>query len=435
MKDLYAYIDSRRKEAVEFLRKLISFDSTFQEQGIYGKEGMVQQWLYEQLSDWGFEAILQEPENEKIKNLPDYNPGHQYEGRPNLIAIHRGKGGGKSILLNGHIDTVPLDDLEKWRYHPLSGTITDGKIYGRGSCDMKAGLAAMILAVKYLNDYGLTHAGDIIVESVVDEEGGGNGTLACVAEGYRADAAIVTEPTNLEIYCASRGVYLLEVEVIGRPSHACFKWQGVNAIEKGMKIAVGLKELECEWLAKRYNPYLPSPTITLGEIQGGISAATVPGTCIMRFDIKYLPYEIDRKGIRKEVNGEEIKKEIESYIDRICEGDEWLRKHPVRKNWYLSVMPHSIDTEHPILTTLGCAGKRVLGNEPYLSGLPSGADARHLQNTGRIPTVLFGPGDMQNAHSIDEWVSEQDYMDAVKILADTIYHWTNEQNNKGEDRK
>lgn len=430
MKDLYAYIDSRKKEAVEFLRKLISFDSTFQEQGVYGKEGMAQHWLYEQLSDWGFEVMLKEPENEKIKNLPDYNSGHQYEGRPNLIAAHRGKGGGKSILLNGHIDTVPLDDLEKWRYHPLSGMVVDGKIYGRGSCDMKAGLAAMILAVKYLDDYGLTHAGDIIVESVVDEEGGGNGTLACVAEGYRADAAIVTEPTNLEIYCASRGVYLLEVEVAGKPSHACFKWQGVNAIEKGMKIAAGLKELESEWLAKRHNPYLPSPTITLGEIQGGISAATVPGTCIMRFDIKYLPYEMDRKGSKKEVNGEEVKKEVEDCIDRICEGDEWLREHPVRKNWYLSVMPHSIDTEHPILTALNCAGKRVLGNEPYLSGLPSGADARHLQNTGGIPTVLFGPGDMQNAHSINEWVSEQDYMDAVKILADTIYHWTNEQNNK-----
>lgn len=430
MKDLYAYIDSRKEEATEFLRKLISFDSTFREQGVYGKEGAAQQWLYEQLSAWGFETVLKEPENEVIKDLPDYNPGHRYEGRPNLIAVHRGKGGGKSILLNGHIDTVPLDDLGKWTYHPLSGTIADGKIYGRGACDMKAGLAAMILAVKYLSDCGLTHAGDIIVESVVDEEGGGNGTLACVAEGYTADAAIVTEPTNLEIYCASRGVYLLEVEVAGKPSHACFKWQGVNAVEKGMKIAAGLKELECEWLAKRHNPYLPSPTITLGEIQGGISAATVPGSCIMRFDVKYLPYETDRKGSKKRVSGEEIKREVESCIDRICEGDEWLRNHPVGKNWYLSVMPHSIETGHPILDTLGCAGERVLGKKPYLSGLPSGADARHLQNTGGIPTILFGPGDMQNAHSINEWVAQQDYVDAVKILADAIYHWTNEQKDR-----
>lgn len=426
MKELFTYIDSQREEAVKFLQKLISFDSTFQEQGVRGNEGAAQQWLYEQLSAWGFEVALEEPDNEKIKDLPDYNSGHQYEQRPNLIAVHRGSGGGKSILLNGHIDTVPLDDLGKWTYHPLSGIVSDGKIFGRGACDMKAGLAAMILAVKYLNDFGLRHAGDIVLESVVDEEGGGNGTLACVANGYRADAAIVTEPTSLEIYCASRGVYLLEVEVTGKPSHACFKWQGVNAVEKGMHIASGLKELEREWLAKRHNPYLPSPTITLGEIHGGISAATVPGTCIMRFDIKYLPYEVDNKGSKKLIDGEDIKKEIENYIDMICEGDEWLRKHPVKKNWYLSVMPHSIDTEHPILTTVGKAGKQVLGKEPHLSGLPSGADARHLQNTGGIPTILFGPGDMRNAHSIDEWVSEQDYINAVKILADTIYHWTNE---------
>ncbi len=427
MKDLFAYIDSRREEAVAFLQTLISFDSTFQEQGIRGNEGAAQQWLYEQLSGWGFEVTLQEVDNEKIKSLPDYNPNHQYEGRPNLIAIHRGSGDGKSILLNGHIDTVPLDDLEKWTYPPLGGKRRDGKIYGRGACDMKAGLAAMILAVKYMNDLGMSHRGDIILESVVDEEGGGNGTLACVAEGYRTDAAIVTEPTNLEIYCASRGVYLLELEVTGKPSHACFKWQGVNAVEKGMEIASGLRELERKWLAKRHNPYLPSPTITLGEIQGGISAATVPGTCIMRFDIKYLPYEVDEQGQKKEVCGEEVKKEVEDYIDMICAGDLWLREHPVKKKWYLSVMPHSIDTEHPILAAVEGAGKRVRGEIPYISGLPSGADARHLQNTGGIPTILFGPGDMQNAHSIDEWVSEEDYMSAVKILADTIWHWTNEK--------
>lgn len=429
MKAFFEYVDAHKSEAIEFLRKLISFDSTFRDQGIDGNEGEIQNWLNQQLTDWGFETTLQEPDNEKIKSLPDYNPNHHYEGRPNLIALHRGKGGGRSILLNGHIDTVPLDDLKKWTYHPLSAAVADGKIYGRGACDMKAGLAAMILAVKFLNDYGLTHAGDILIESVVDEEGGGNGTLACVAEGYRADAAIVTEPTNLEIYCASRGVYLLELEIEGRPSHACFKWKGVNAIEKGFKIASALKELETRWLATRHNPYLPSPTITLGEMHGGISAATVPGTCIMRFDIKYLPYEIDSSGNKTDINGEDIKKEIEECIDLICAGDPWLKDHPVKKNWYLSVMPHSIDPDHPILETVGQAGRRVTGHAP-ISGLPSGADARHLQNTGKIPTILFGPGDMQNAHSINEWVSVEDYISSIKILADTIYHWTNGGENR-----
>lgn len=432
MKDYVKYIDDHIEESIEFLRELISFDSTFQDQGKEGNEGKAQYWLEKKMKEWGFDTKLSEPDNDLIKDLPDYNPNHNYKNRPNLIAIHRGTGEGKSILLNGHIDTVPLDDLNKWTYHPLSAQIKDGKVMGRGSCDMKAGLAAMILAVKYLNDCGCPHSGDIIIESVVDEEGGGNGTLACVAEGYYADAAIVTEPTNLDIYCASRGVYLLEIEVEGKPSHACFKWDGVNAIEKGMKIAMALNELEKKWLATRHNPYLPSPTITLGQIEGGISAATVPGSCFLRFDIKYLPYEIKRNGEKCEISCEDIKKEVEEYIDTVCEGDEWLRDHPVKKNWYLSVMPHSIELNHPILDTVKQSSERILGKY-NVSGLPSGADARHLQNTGKIPTILFGPGNMKNAHSIDEYVEIKDYNNSIKVLADFIYHWTNETEKNDND--
>ena len=255
---------------------------------------------------------------------------------------------------------------------------------------MKAGVAAMILAVKYLNDLDISHHGDIIIESVVDEEGGGNGTLACVAEGYKADAAIVTEPTGLQMYCASRGVFLLKVEVSGKPSHACFKWNGVNAIEKAIKIAEGLKELETRWLATRKNPLLPSPTITLGQIEGGISAATVPGNCTMRFDVKYLPYEIDGNGNKVIVKSEEIKEEVAECIRRVCQADPWLEKHPAKLEWYLSVMPHSIDIDHPLI---GVAAKFAMRcGKHMISGLPSGADARHLQNNGNIPTILFGPG-------------------------------------------
>lgn len=424
MENLMKYIDSHQDEAVNFLRRLISFDTSFIEQGVDGREKEAQEWLEKRMHEWGFETELFEPSNEHIKNMPDYNPGHNYENRPNLVAIHYGSGGGKSIILNGHMDTVPLDDIRKWKYHPLSATVDNGKIYGRGACDMKAGLAAMILAVKFLNDCQIEHCGNIIIESVVDEEGGGNGTLSCIKKGYHADAAIVTEPTNLDIYSASRGVYLLEIEVEGKPAHACFKWQGVNAIEKGFKIVSGLKELETRWLALRKNPYLPSPTIGLGEIHGGISAATVPGTCQMRFDIKYLPYEIDEQGNKVFVKGEKIKEEVENCIDRICQGDEWLCKHPVRKKWYLSVMPHSIEMDHPIIEIARSSSMEVMGRA-RVSGLPSGADARHLQNTGQIPTILFGPGDMKNAHSINEWVSIKDYIDSIKILAKIILYWTN----------
>ncbi len=423
---LGAYIDAQQDFSVDFLKKLISFDTSFSDQGIHGKEGEAQRWLEKQLADCGFATRLFEPDNHKIAAWPDFNPGHDYSGRPNLVGILKGAGSGKSIILNGHIDTVPLDSLEKWRYHPLSGEIADNRFYGRGACDMKAGLAAMILAVKYLRDSGSVMKGDVIVESVVDEEGGGNGTLACVAEGYKADAAIVTEPTGLEIYCASRGVFLLEIEVPGKPSHACFKWRGVNAIEKSMKIAQALGELERRWLATRKNPLLPSPTITLGQIEGGISAATVPGNCTMRFDIKYLPTETDAKGGQQAVNAEEVKREVEKCIYRVCQGDAWLCENPVALRWFLSVMPHTIAMSDPFVSAVADACDNVLGSH-VLSGMPSGADARHIQNNGGVPTVLFGPGSLDQAHTINEYVELDQYFDAIKTLASLITDWANRE--------
>ncbi|MDD4112244.1 MAG: ArgE/DapE family deacylase [Herbinix sp.] len=424
-KNLMEYILSQKDHAINFLQKLISFDSTFINQGIEGNEGAIQEWLSKQLTEWGFETRLIEPNNEMISSMPDYNSGHNYEGRPNLIALSKGRGKGKSIILNGHIDTVPLDNINLWKHHPLSGMIEDGKIYGRGACDMKAGVAAMILAVKYIKDCKLELKGDIIIESVVDEEGGGNGTLACIAEGYKADAAIVTEPTGLNMFCASRGVFLLEVKVTGKSSHACYKWSGVNAIEKAYKIADGLKELETRWLATRKNPLLPSPTITLGQIEGGISAATVPSNCIMRFDIKYLPYEVNANGIQTKVNANDIKEEVMECIRNTCQGDPWLKNNPVELNWYLSVMPHSIDINNPLVDVVSESCDEIIGKH-VISGLPSGADARHLQNNGGIPTIIFGPGDMENAHSINEYVGIDDYIKSIQVLAKTILKWTSE---------
>ena len=421
-----AHIDAQENCSVDFLKKLIAFDTSFSNQGVRGKEGEAQRWLERQLADWGFETRLFEPDNDKIVSWPDFNPGHDYAGRPNLVGLLRGTGGGKSIILNGHIDTVPLDDVAKWAHHPLSGEVAGGCLYGRGACDMKAGLAAMILAVKYLRDCGVAIKGDIVVESVVDEEGGGNGTLACVAEGYKADAAIVTEPTGLEVYCASRGVFLLEIEVPGRSSHACFKWRGVNAIEKGMKIVRELAELERCWLATRRNPLLPPPTITLGQIEGGISAATVPGSCILRFDVKYLPTETDARGAQQPVDAGEVRREVEECVHFACRGDSWLREHPAKLRWFLSVMPHTIDMNDPFVSVVAGACDTILGGH-VLSGMPSGADARHIQNSGGVPTVLFGPGRLEQAHSIDEYVELAQYLDAIKALAVVIADWTNRE--------
>jgi acetylornithine deacetylase len=422
IKNLEKTIDSRQDFAIDFLRQLVGFDSTFIDQGVRGNELDIQRWLDSRLQEWGYRTYLFEPDNEKMKAYPDFNPGHDYKDRPNLVATLKGSGGGRSLILNGHVDTVPIGDRALWDHEPLGGEVHDGKLYGRGTCDMKAGLSAMILAVQFLREAGLGLSGDLTIQSVVDEEGGGNGTLACVVEGYQADAAIVTEPTSLHIRPASRGVFLLQIDVQGKSTHAALKWTGVNAVEKAIKIAQGLQELEHQWLAKRKNPLLPSPTITLGYIEGGLAGAIVPGECNMKFDVKYLPVEIDNYGNEITNHGEAIKKEVEQWIAMICEGDDWLCDHPPKLNWYLHVLPHWLDPGHPLVSTLQSASERVL-DWSRISGMPSGADARILQNAGNIATVIFGPGTLEQAHSINEYVALDQYFKAIKVLAVGIHQW------------
>lgn len=143
----------------------------------------------------------------------------------------------------------------------------------------------------------------------------------------------------------------------------------------------------------------------------------------MKFDIKYLPSELDSEGRCIPVNADDIRREVEDCIRTACMGDSWLKEHPPELDWYLTVMPHEIQPDADILKVLSKASDAVMGGH-MISGLPSGADARHLQNNGGIPTVLFGPGSMKNAHSIDEHVDVEEYMNCIKVLACTIAKWT-----------
>lgn len=424
-RQILKYIEDNQREAIGFLKKMVQLDSSSINQGLDGKEKEVQEWLAIELDKMGLTTHLFEPDNNKIKHYEDYNPNHSYEGRPNLVATLKGQGGGRSIILNGHVDTVAAGDLNKWDYNPWDGKIIDGRMFGRGTTDMKAGTSAMIMAVKFLKDLNIKLDGDVIIQSVVDEEGGGNGTLACIAEGYTADAAIVTEPTNLEIQPIGRGVLLLEVEVTGKSIHAAYKWNGINAIGKSFKIAQGLNELEHEWLATRTNPLLPSPTINLGYIEGGVEAPIVPDKCIMKFDIKYLPIEI-RNGEEAFNEGYMIKEVVEKHIQKICASDEWLSENPPNIDWYLHVMPHNLNPNHELIHTISSVSEELF-SKSKISGLRSGSDARHLINSGTIPTVVFGPGNMINAHTINESILLEDYIKSIKALALSVLDWTSKK--------
>jgi acetylornithine deacetylase len=417
------HVEARRDFAIDFLRQMVNFDSSTIDHGFGGREQAIQEWLAERLGAWGFQTRLFEPDNEKMEGYPDFSRGHDYANRPNLVATLKGAGGGRSLILNGHVDTMPPGDQEKWSYDPWSGEIHGGDMYGLGVCDMKAGVAAMILAVRCLQEAGLDLKGDIMVQSVVDEEGGGNGTLACVVEGYKADAAIVTEPTRLHVQPATRGVLLLQVDVEGQATHACLKWGGINAIEKGVKVIQGMIELERLWLARRRNPLFPPPTITIGQIQGGLAGSQVPGECVLKFDVKYLPVEIGADGQEMKVTGDMVKEEVGDWIYTLCAGDPWLRHHLPALSWYQHCIPHYLDPQHPLVQMMREHAQGVVGRG-IVSGFPAGCDARHLHNVAGIPTLVFGPGDLGYAHSIDERVGVEEFIQAIKILALTVYDWT-----------
>lgn len=414
--DVLQYIRENKEQAIQFLQGLLQIDSADIRHGMDGKEEEAQLYLQEHLKKLGLETTLCEPDYARISNLEGCSDGHQYKGRPNLTGILKGCGGGRSLILNGHMDTMEPGDLEEWKYPPWSATIEDGSVYSVGACDMKGGLAAMAFALLAVTRC-VKLKGDVILQSVVDEEGGGNGTLDLVAQGYTADGAIISEPTELKIMAASRGVLVTHVRVTGEASHPNFKWTKANAAEKGFKVWLALYELEHRWLATKNHPSLPRPTITLGKIQAGVAGTAIPATCDMDFDVEFLPEEYALDGTCKKVTGADVKKEFTDAIMRASLADEWLSKHPPEIHVNQHVEPHSVSLDFELIRLL----QKNDGN-CIVSAFPAGCDARHLAQAG-IQTVIYGPGSMADAHNVNEKVSIAQYLKCIEVLSLTIMDW------------
>lgn len=412
--------EERTEEYLDFLKSLISADTTNQEHGVFGKEMNGQKVIIEKLLKMGLEVDEFEPDYNDLKKYEEADQGHDYTDRPNVVGVYKGSGGGKSLILNGHMDTMPFDNLDKWVTHPLKPEIQDGKLYGRGSCDMKAGVASMILALETLIDKGVKLKGDVIIQSVVDEEGGGNGSLACVDKGYKADAAIVTEPTSLEIMPAHMGWLFYKVEFTGKSLHSALKWEGVNAIEKAMKVMLALQELERNWAIKKRHPLLPPPTINFGTIHGGMAGSVVPDYCLLDFGLHYLPTDADSEGM-----GKEVEKEVFEVLENVVKGDPWLKENPPKIRKYQEGSGYEIGQDHPIIDSISKQFTNVIGSSPTIRGCEYGSDARLLNNYGRVPTVVFGPGSIQQAHAINEYVPVDEYLKSIEILAGIIEEWCN----------
>lgn len=409
---------ARRERYLDFLKTLVAADSSVIDMGRGGREGAAQALVADALRALGARLDVFEPDNGAMRGHPEWNEGHTYEGRPNVVGVLPGTGGGRSLLINAHIDVVPSGPEGDWRHPPFVPTVADGKLYGRGSCDMKAGGAAALMALATLKDCGIALKGDVIFESVVDEEGGGNGTLACCLKGYQADAAIIPEPTGLALMPAHMGWLFYRVTFTGKPCHCAFQWNGVNAVDKCVLFMQHIRAVERRWAMTKRHPYLPPATVCFTVMNGGASSSTVPERCVLDLSLHFHPSESVGGVI-----GAKIDAEFRHEVANLCQSDDWLREHPPVIEVFQRGSAYDIGADHPIVSCVGDSLTGITGCAPPVQGLASGADARLLHHYAQTPTLLCGPGSIGNAHAVDEFVPVEEYLHAVAMFCDVLTRW------------
>lgn len=323
------------------------------------------------------------------------------QGRLNTIAILRGTGGGKTLMLNGHTDTVSIGEMS---IEPLGAEYRDGKVYGRGAIDMKGGLASMIGAVKALIDSGVRTKGDIILAFVADEEYTSLGTEKLVKE-YSADGGIVCEPTDLKICMAHKGFAWIKVEVFGKSAHGSKPAEGIDAIVKAGKVLVGIDELGRNVLANRRHPLLGSPSIHASLIKGGTELSTYPDYCSIEIERRTIP------GESKEMVIEEMK----MLMDSLSYEDEQFKSSFDVFFYRSSLEVHEDDY---IVKSLETACIKEFSQNPGYMGMSGWLDSAIMTDAG-IPTVIFGPSG-HGLHAAVEYVDFQSVVAAARVLAGTI---------------
>jgi acetylornithine deacetylase len=412
-----AAVEQRADDIVELVRELVSYRSEnpkLLDDPARREEGRVQ------------EAACQEAIAAHLQNLGlEIDVFEALPGRNDVVGTLTGQGEGRSLILNGHVDVVPAGDAELWPHDPWSGTVVDGRVWGRGACDMKGGLAAGIAALRILRALELRPAGDVIFQAVVDEETGGPGTRRAV-ERHRADAAIVLEPSAGALIPVEGGLEWLTVTVTGQAGHSALRYRSVhaggrgtavNAIEKTAKLLSAVQELERQWANRKVHPLLPAgiTTINPGSINGGTQAlSTMVDRCVLGLSLKYLPDE----------RADDVKREFEDFVAAVARTDEWLRDHPPEIEWGVSGVsfpPSELPLDHPFAQAAATAYRDVAG-EPRWAGFEAVSDLAWLAEAG-VPGLLYGPGDAAQAHTTAEYLDIDDLLTATKVVELAVVEW------------
>jgi acetylornithine deacetylase len=412
--EILTAVESSEAELTALLATLVRFPS------LLGEEASAQDYLEGLFQGMGLRTLRFAVHDDELAHLPGFSPvtGH-WQRHDNVVATHRPRESrGRSLILNGHIDVVPVGADELWTVPPFVPVVKDGRLYGRGAGDMKAGIAAYISAFRVLRQLGLQPAATVFLQSVVEEECTGNGALACLHRGFRADAAVIPEPFNLSILDAQVGVMWFTVEVLGRPAHVLNAAQGINAIEAAFALFDGLKTLVQDWNEPRNRhpafAHVDHPIkLNLGKIHGGEWASSVPTRCVVELRIGFYPG----------ATAAASRAAVEACLQRTAESHPGLRdvRYKVR---YAGFQAEGFvaDRAAPMMRTLAAAHESVMGAAPEWYASTATTDARTFHLYGSTPATCYGP-EATHIHGIDESVSLASTVAVAKVLALFIARW------------
>ena len=412
--DIVQAVQAQAGDAVALLQRLVA------EPSLLGHEDSAQALMATEFAALGLEVREFEINEDKLRGHPGYSPSIiSYQGRRNVVGLHRPTGPvrGRSLILNGHIDVVPVGAERLWSHPPFAPHIEGDRLYGRGAADMKAGIVAYTMAMRVLRQMGYEPAAAVTLQSVIEEECTGNGALACLLEGYVADAALIPEPGQ-DVLSAQLGVMWLTLDVYGVPVHAAVAHTGIGAIEFAQYLVGQLRELEAKWNRPehRHSMYCQHEhpvNFNLGRIEGGEWSSSVSTHC--RVDL--------RLGFYPGVTPAEVRAEVEALI-RAAQG-----AHPQRASVTVEVSYHGfqaqglvVDLQQPALRALMQAHEDIAGNPCATRASTATTDVRFFHLYGHIPCTCYGPAG-ERIHGIDEWVSLASLHQVTAVLALFIARW------------
>ncbi|GAA0238493.1 ArgE/DapE family deacylase [Haladaptatus pallidirubidus] len=406
------FIETYGEDLRDLTEQLLTFKTTS------GNEKEAQEWLSDRMNELGFEVYTWTADAEDLADSATFPSADaiDVDERPSVGGVLEfgDPETGPTLILNGHIDVVPVEE-SSWETNPFEPVWDGDSLTARGAVDMKSNLAACIFAAKYVHETNNDLDGRIVVESVVGEEEGGIGAVAAALSNpypFERDAAIITEPTELDVVTAVEGSVMMNLEIEGRSAHAATRWEGESVLPHFERIRTAFRELELDRNERVIHPLYESFPISwpvnFGAVDAGSWASSVPA---------YLTSEI-RIGVAPGEKNNAVETEYRDRLDAVVAESEWLSEHPPTfERRAIQFEPAEIDVDEPIVTAVQAAmrNRGIDNTEPR--GATYGADSRHYIDAG-IPTVLFGAGSIKQAHFPNETVEWSDVLTATEVLVD-----------------